>query len=288
MRPNNLKTKIFLDSGDPNETKKVIDSLGFLDGQTTNPSYFVKSPHVQNSFKEKGGFTQDEIINLYEQTIKDIGKMIPEGSVSIEVYADKNTTAEEMMEQARSMNKWIPNAHIKFPITSGGLKAANMAIAEGMRVNMTVCFSQEQAAAVYAATKGAKKGDVFISPFMGRLFDKGMNGLDLVKNILKMYSEGDGHVMVLAASLRSLQQFYAAIALGSDIITSSITYLEEWKTDGIKVPDSNFIYQQDNIEQIPYQEISLDKDFAEYNINNEFTDIALQKFADDWNGLIKQ
>ena len=85
---------------------------------------------------------------------------------------------------------WIPNAHVKFPTSAEGLKAAEKAIGLGLRVNMTLCFSQAQAAAVYAATRGARKGQVFVSPFIGRLDDRGENGMDLIANILRMYAKG--------------------------------------------------------------------------------------------------
>src|SRR3989344_4842731 len=102
--------------------------------------------------------------------------------------------------QGKEMFSWIPNAHVKYPTTKAGLEAAHRSIQEGMRVNMTLVFTQEQAAAVYAATKGAKRGDVFVSPFIGRLDDRGENGMDLIKNIIKMYRGGDGHVLILGAS----------------------------------------------------------------------------------------
>lgn len=84
--------------------------------------------------------------------------MIPQGSVSVEVYADSSTKAEEMLAEAFEMSSWIPNAHIKFPSTKEGLKAAERAVKANLRVNMTLCFQQEQAAAVYSATSGSKKG----------------------------------------------------------------------------------------------------------------------------------
>lgn len=78
-----------------------------------------------------------------------------------------------MLKQGKQMYSWVPNAHIKFPTATEGLKAANKAVKEDLRVNMTLCFTQEQAAAVYAATRGAKRGQVFVSPFIGRLDDGG-------------------------------------------------------------------------------------------------------------------
>jgi transaldolase len=241
MRPNGLKTRIFLDSGDPAETRAVLEMLGFLDGQTTNPSLIAKNPQAAGKKFSKG-----EVLDFYRKVVEEVSGQIPQGSVSIEVYADATTKSEEMLGQGREFFKWIPNAHIKYPTTIEGLKAAEISVKEGMRVNMTLVFSQAQAAAVYAATKGANKGDVFISPFIGRLDDRGENGMDLIANIVKMYSQGDGsssakatggrHVEVLTASVRSLNHLLQAIALGSDIITAPFNILKEWA--GAKFPIS--------------------------------------------------
>ena len=105
------------------------------------------------------------------------------------------------MIQGQEMFTWIANAYVKYPCTHEGLRAAEMSVQKGIRVNMTLCFSQEQAAAVYVATKGSKE-PVYVSPFVGRLDDQGEDGMDLVRNIKKMYSRSDGHVHVLAASIR--------------------------------------------------------------------------------------
>lgn len=244
--------KIFLDSGDVEETKQTIALLGTLDGQTTNPTLIAKSPGAQGKL-----FTKEEIFSFYKSVVEQISKLIPQGSVSVEVYADKTTGAEEMFEQGKEMFSWIPNAHIKYPITKAGLEAAEKSVKAGMRVNMTLCFSVEQAAAVYAATKGAKKGMVFISPFVGRLDDQGENGMDLIRNILEMYKTGDGHVEVLTASVRSLTHFLKAKSLGSDIITAPLRVLKQW----------------------------IDQD---YDIKHELTDAGIERFSSDWNNLIKE
>src|SRR3989344_3804163 len=199
MRPNHLKSRIFLDSGDPQETREALELLGFLDGQTTNPSLIAK-----NSATAGKKFSRSEILDFYKKVVQKISGLIPAGSVSIEVYADASTTATEMIEQGKIFNGWIPNAHIKYPTTTGGLQAAEFSVSQGLRVNLTLCFSQEQAAAVHAATKGAQKGDVFVSPFVGRLDDRGENGMDLIKHIINMYAAGDGHVEGLTASVRNL------------------------------------------------------------------------------------
>src|SRR6476646_7408575 len=102
-----------------------------------------------------------------------------------------------------------------------------MSVEQGMRVNMTLCFSQQQAAAVYAATKGAKE-HVYVSPFVGRLDDIGQNGMDLVKNVKRMFSKGDGHVLVLAASIRSLEHLLYCFALETELATVPAKTLELW------------------------------------------------------------
>lgn len=204
----------------------------------------------------------------------------------MEVYADQNTTSEEMFKMGKKMFSWIPNAHIKYPTTKTGLEAAQRSVKEGMRVNMTLCFSQEQAAAVYSATKGATKGQVFVSPFIGRLDDTGLNGMDLIKNILKMYAGGDGHVEVLSASIRNLDHLLESINLGSDILTSPFKILKEWAEAGKKMPDENFSYQPD-LQPIPYQNIDLNKNWQEYNIKHELTDKGTERFASDWNAIIE-
>ena len=89
----------------------------------------------------------------------------------IELSLDEKTTAQEMFSQGQEMFSWIPNAYIKYPCTAEGLRAAQNSVKEGMRVNTTLCFSQQQAGAVYAATKGTKE-PVYVSPFVGRLDDE--------------------------------------------------------------------------------------------------------------------
>jgi transaldolase len=260
-----MKTRIFLDSADHQETEEVIKLLGFLDGQTTNPTLIAKNKNAR-----KG-----DILAFYKEEVIKISQILPQGSVSVEVYSDKNTKAGEMLKQGKEMFSWIPNAHIKYPTTQEGLKAAEESIKLGMRVNMTLCFSQGQAAAVYSATMGAKKGDVFVSPFIGRLDDKGENGMDLIKNIIEMYKLGDGHVEVLTASVRNLNHLLSAIQLGSDIITAPLKVLKEWKDSMV------------SLKPIEYKEIDLNKPWEQYDIHHDLTDTGIAKFSEDWNNLIK-
>src|SRR5208282_3986518 len=263
MKPQNLGSRIFLDGGDPDEAVKVISLMGFLDGQTTNPTLISKNPKAKERLEHGSKFTQDEIFDFYRNVVKTISALIPMGSVSVEVYADLSTPADKMLAMGREMFSWIPNAHIKFPSSKEGLKAAEQAVREGLRVNMTLCFTQEQAAAVYAATRGAQKGQVFVSPFIGRLDDRGENGMDLIAGILKMYRQGDGHVEVLTASVRSMDHFLYALELGSDIITAPYEILRQWGQSGMPVPDAKYIYKHDSLKHTPYKDIELSKNWQE-------------------------
>lgn len=284
---NHRKTKIFLDGGDPNETREIKKILGFLDGQTTNPTLIAKNPAVKAHLEDGKKFSEKEIFDFYKDTVQEISSCIPQGSVSIEVYADTNTTAEEMFLHGRGMFTWIPNAHIKYPITKEGLQAAERSLEEGIRVNMTLVFSQSQAAAVYAATKVARKGDVFLSPFVGRLDDRGENGMELIENILQMYKKGDGHVEVLTASVRTLDHLLYAIALGSDIVTAPFAILKEWREKGMPFPGDDFVYSRPDLIEIPYEDITLEEPWTTYEIHHELTDKGIERFSKDWNTLIK-
>lgn len=286
MKPRDLKTKIFLDGGDPKETGQAIELLGFLDGQTTNPTLISKNPQAAKRLAEGKKFSKEEIFYFYKGVVKEIASLIPNSSVSIEVYADAKTKAEEMLKQGKDMFTWIPNAHIKYPTTKEGLKAAQESVKLGMRVNMTLVFSQEQAAAVYAATRGAQKGNVFISPFIGRLDDQGLNGMNLIENIVKMYSQGDGHVEVLTASVRNMYHFLYSIKLKSDILTVPFKILQEWADTKLILPDESFVYNSDGLHDIPFAEIDLTKNWKEYNIFHPLTNTGIQRFSNDWNSLI--
>lgn len=293
-KPQNLKTKVFLDGGDPKETREVLDFLGFLDGQTTNPTLISKNPDAAKRLESGNKFSKEEIFDFYKGVVKEISSLTPNGPVSIEVYADANTTSEEMINQGREFFTWIPNAYIKYPATKEGLKAAEASVKEGMRVNMTLVFTQEQAAAVYSATKGAVRGQVFVSPFIGRLDDRGENGMDLIKNILEMYKSGDGpaspagrHVEVLTASVRNIGHFLYALSLESDIITAPYKLINEWAQKGMQIPDpGTYTYDAKGLKPIEYKNLDLGKDWNEFDIKHELTDAGIEKFSTDWNALI--
>lgn len=282
-----MKTKIFLDSGDPKETREIIKLLGFIDGQTTNPSLIAKNPEAQAKLARGEKFSKQEVNSFYQGVVKEISQLIPQGSVSIEVYSDKQTATEEMVKEALVMNAWIPNAHIKLPITQAGLAAASELVKQGVRVNMTLCFTQEQATAVYSATKGAKKGEVFVSPFIGRLDDKEIKGMDLIKNCVEMFKNSDHHVEVLAASIRSLDHLLASLAYQADLVTVPLGILKEWQEKNKPEPGVDYIYERNDLKPIEYVGLDLDKPWQEFNISHELTDVGIEKFVSDWNAMIE-
>lgn len=288
MRPQNLKTRIFLDGGDPGETREIITLLGFIDGQTTNPTLISKNPEAQKRLQSGDKFKKEEILHFYKEVVKELSSLIPRGSISVEVYADASTSAVQMIKQGEEMFLWIPNAHIKLPCSREGFKAAELAAEEGLRVNMTLCFRQEQAAAVHVSTLGANKGDVFVSPFIGRLDDKGENGMDLIANIIKMYQKAASHVEVLTASVRSYDHMLYALQLGSDIITAPFKVLKEWGENGLPLPGSDYVYKAPGLKTIPYKELDLSKKWHEFDITHDLTDKGMERFSADWNSLINK
>lgn len=279
----NFPSKIFIDGGEPEETRQAKKLLGFLDGQTTNPTLIAKNLAASASSAK---LTQDETLGEYKRIADEISKIIPHGSVSIQVFTNSKTKSEEMLSQARERTKWIPNASIKFPCNAEGLQAASVACRE-MPINITLVFSQSQAAAVYEATLGAKY-PVFISPFVGRLDDRGENGMEVVANIIKMYQSGDKHVEVLTASVRNIAHILYALYLKSNIITVPFKVFRQWADKGFLLPDKNFVYNPGNLKPIPFREdITLGKPWQEYDIHHDLTDIGIEKFYADWNSLVQ-
>lgn len=284
-KPTGLTAQIFLDGGDPAETRDIVQLLGFLDGQTTNPSLVAKNPAFQACKEQPDGCTNDDLWRAYKDIVTEISPLVPE-SVSVEVYADKDTSAEDMIEKGRELNAWIPNAHVKLPINHAGLAAAHVLTGEGIRVNMTLCFTQAQAAAVYAATRGAKPGDVYLSPFVGRLDDRGEDGMSFIKNVIDMFKDVDGHVEPLVASVRSLDHFMYALALGAPLITSPGKILRVWADAGMPIPDASYVYDAGDKKILPYEAHDLTASWESFDLSHPLTDSGIQRFADDWNAVL--
>jgi transaldolase len=190
--------QIFLDTANIDQIKQAA-RLGIISGVTTNPSLLAKET------------TQD-----YETVTKKICAII-DGPVSVEVLTE---TAEEMIKEARIKAKWAPNVNIKIPITPAGLEATSVLSKEGIKINVTLCFSANQ------ALLGALAGATYVSIFVGRLDDAGHDGMQVVEDtitILDNYPELDTEV--IAASIRNpMHVTYAAMA-GAEVATIPYTIL---------------------------------------------------------------
>lgn len=191
--------KFFLDTANLNEIREAA-SFGFADGVTTNPTLISKEGDVD-----------------FKQHIAAICEVV-QGPVSAEVTSqDKEGMIREGLEYA----KIAPNVVIKCPLTKEGLKATRHLSGEGVRVNVTLCFSAGQ------AILAAKAGASFISPFLGRLDDIGENGLILLQNIIEIYQNYPWKCEVLAASLRHPIHVIEAARLGADIATMPFKVIDQ-------------------------------------------------------------
>jgi len=285
-------SKILVDGGDPQETLQIRNLIGYVDGQTTNPTLIAKNPEVRTHVSSGQKFSQQQEIDEYKKIVQAISPVVGDGGVSIEVFADIDTKAEQMLAQGRDMFSWIPNAYIKYPCTHEGLRAAQVSVREGIRVNMTLCFSQEQAAAVYAATKETKE-PVYVSPFVGRLDDQGENGIELVKNLKSMFEAGDGHVHVLAASIRNINHLLGSFALKAELVTAPAKVWQEWAAENFRLPGEQFAYRGvdkagNPLRAIPYKQLDLNRPWESFDIRHDLTTKGIHQFVADYRGTLKQ
>jgi len=191
--------KFFLDTANLDEIRGAA-AFGIADGVTTNPSLIAKEGDVD--FKEH---------------IAAICKIVS-GPVSAECTSED---AEGMISQGRDYATIAPNVVIKCPLTREGLKATNKLSNEGIKVNVTLCFSAAQ------AILAAKAGASFISPFLGRLDDIGENGLLLLQDIIEVYRNYDWKTEVLAASMRHPIHVIEAARMGADIATIPFKVIDQ-------------------------------------------------------------
>lgn len=288
------RPQIFLDSGNPDDTKKAKSLLGFLDGQTTNPSLVAKNPEIASFLKKGKKLTEKELLDIYKQLIQRISTLIP-GPVSAEVYADWDTPVERLLEQAQMMSEWGRNVYIKFPVIPNALAAASQFAQKGGKVNMTLVFDLVQSSAVYATVATAQHAP-FISPFVGRWDDRGYIGLDLIKNIARQYkgyykkeNRKESPVKILSASIRSLEHLYGSMFYRADIITIPLSLIEEWIIDGMWIPDTTYRVPTHEKKSLIYEDIPLKKleDYGISNTEESLLSEGLAKFLGDWNKLIQ-
>jgi transaldolase len=189
--------KFFLDTANLDEVRSVLP-WGIVDGVTTNPSLIAK-----------------EGVPL-EQQIRAICEII-DGDVSAEVVS---TNAKEMIREGRTLAKLHKNVVVKLPLTRAGIEACSALSSEGVRTNVTLCFSAGQ------ALLAAKAGAYLVSPFVGRLDDIGIEGMNLIRDIVTIYRNFNYTTQVLAASLRSPLHVVEAAKAGAHIGTLPFKVLD--------------------------------------------------------------
>ena len=183
--------KFFVDSADL-EQITLLNDIGLVDGVTTNPSIIAKSGRD------------------FKQVVADICKIV-DGPVSAEVVAMDRAG---MIAEGRTLRKIADNVCVKLPLTMEGLAACSVLSAEGVPTNVTLCFSANQ------ALLAAKCGATFISPFIGRLDDISLDGLELIEDIRTIYDNYGYETEILAASIRSVGHIKDCALIGADVITS--------------------------------------------------------------------
>lgn len=213
--------KYFIDTANVDDIKKAAE-LGIIDGVTTNPSLIAKEGRK------------------FEDVIKEITEIV-DGPISAEVIS---LDAEGMIKEANELVKIHKNIVIKVPMTPDGLKATTILSKKGIKVNVTLVFSSTQALAA------AKAGAAYVSPFVGRLDDIGLNGMDLIEEIMFIFKSYGIKTEVIAASIRNRNHLRQASMTGVDIAT------------------------------IPYNVI-LD------SLIHPLTDQGIEKFLSDWESLDK-
>ncbi|SHL31696.1 transaldolase [Roseovarius litoreus] len=183
--------KFFVDTADVDAIAELND-LGMVDGVTTNPSLILKSGR-----------------DILEVT-REIAEMV-DGPVSAEVVA---LEADAMIEEGRKLAAIAENIAVKVPLTWDGLKACKVLSGEGRMVNVTLCFSANQ------ALLAAKAGATFISPFIGRLDDINLDGMELIADIRQIYDNYAFDTQILAASIRTVNHAFQSAQIGADVMTA--------------------------------------------------------------------
>ncbi|EYF05550.1 fructose-6-phosphate aldolase [Chondromyces apiculatus] len=190
--------QIFIDSGDIAEIKEA-QSMGVIDGVTTNPSLL-----------SKGGKPTSEVIAAIAAIV--------DGPISAEVVG---VEAEEILREGRELAKIHKNVVVKVPLLEEGLKAVRIFTKEGIRTNVTLCFSPSQ------ALLAAKAGATYISPFVGRVDDISGDGIELVQQIVQIYRNYDLKTQVLAASIRHPLHFVQAATIGAHVATLPLKVIKQ-------------------------------------------------------------
>lgn len=190
--------KFFIDTADVKEIR-AANEMGCVDGVTTNPSLIAKTGRP------------------FEETIKEICSIV-DGPISAEVVG---LTAPEMLAEARVLAKIHKNIVVKIPMTVEGMKAVKTLTGEGIRTNVTLCFSANQ------ALLAAKAGATYISPFVGRLDDISQDGMDLIRDIVGIYENYGFATQVLVASVRNPVHVLESARIGAHVATVPFNVIQQ-------------------------------------------------------------
>ena len=213
--------KLFIDTANVDHIRE-IESWGVICGVTTNPSLIAKEGRN------------------FEEVVKEITGIV-DGPISAEVI---DTKADGMVKEARQLAKIHPNVVIKIPMTAEGLKATKVLTAENIKTNVTLVFSAAQ------ALLAARAGATYVSPFLGRLDDIGMDGMNLIEEIVEIYDVHSIKTEIIAASIRNPIHVLSAARLGAHIAT------------------------------IPYATL-------QQMVNHPLTDSGIERFLEDWKSVVK-
>ena len=194
--------KLYLDTASVKEIQEAA-SWGVLDGVTTNPSLVVKEGRAEG--------------RAFHEILQEIARIV-DGPISAEVV---NVEADAIVKEGRELAKIHKNIVVKCPLIPEGLKATKRLAAEGIRVNVTLCFSPTQ------ALLAAKAGAWCVSPFIGRLDDISTNGMDLIRQIVTIFQNYDFPTQVLVASIRHPQHVVEAALVGGDICTMPFSVFQQ-------------------------------------------------------------
>lgn len=182
--------KIFIDTADVGEIRDAA-AMGVVDGVTTNPSLVAKSGRA------------------YREVVEEICEIV-DGPISAEVIA---TDLDGILKEGREIAKWHPNVVVKVPLLAEGLKAVKTFTSEGIKTNVTLCFSASQ------GMLAAKAGATYISPFIGRIDDISWDGMELIGQLRQIYDNYGFETEILAASIRHPKHVVEAAMLGADVGT---------------------------------------------------------------------
>lgn len=302
-------TKFLLDSGDPNEYIEIANlaknSGSQLWGSTTNPSLIAKKLAGKK-------ISQDEAFRLQKEIVLEILNIVP-GAVSAEVYADEETTAQEMIDQGMQIASWNQRIFVKLPTSIEGFKARTALRREKIQVNNTLVFSEQQVFAICLHEKIMQKlycpiqnlWPCFISPFVGRLDDINEDGMSFIENSMKMKKQYFENTptdapWMLEASIRRAEHIKRGILANVEIMTVPGKVYKEWLllTKEQQEALNPTAYAQ-NLAKIapwePPEELLAIASIDEFidalqtgalDIKHDLTDKGIIRFAQDWKAII--